>query len=294
MKKPAASLLFSLLAAGCATSLDKSSVQATASTPVPVQVQPISIPYDPSQPRFLLVVDKCEVGVSSSAGRAVQERRGGPCWGPFGFGYFCDRPAPGAYRQVDAGMSDRVARAISAQLISALTRVGNFAVVDTSRYRSLQDHPEKLLEKGEVGPFLLRVTVTEFNETAEAVDKRKGVSLGRLGATMGVIGALAGAPGVGLAGGALAAANPTYENTEAKRTGSVGLDIQVVDPRRGRILSSFTAHGTFSSISETSGLSLFGIGGGESAFAASALGQATRAALNDAVQQLYQTLLTLQ
>ncbi len=281
------SLIAVILLGGCATQLDKASVQATSKAPLSTQVQPISIPYNPSEPKFVLIVERTEVGVGSTAGSVQQEQRGSPCWGPWGWGFFCDQPAPGGHRQVGTGMSDRVAKAIEAQFISALSRVGNVVIIDAGRYRRFQNHPEALLESGEVGPFLLRVTITEFNETAEAVDRRQGISLGRLGATMGVIGALAGARGVGLAGGALAAANPTYENREAKRTGSVGLDIQLIDSKRGRILSSLTAKGTFSSISKTSGLSVFGIGGGESAFAASALGQATRAALNDAVQKLY-------
>jgi hypothetical protein len=46
-------------------------------------------------------------------------------------------------------------------------------------------------------------------------------------------------------------------------------------------------------VSATSGLSLFGAGGGSSAFAASALGQATRAAMSDAVRQVMGQLRTV-
>jgi curli biogenesis system outer membrane secretion channel CsgG len=63
------------------------------------------------------------------------------------------------------------------------------------------------------------------------------------------------------------------------------MDLQVVEPNSGRMLGTITSHGSFASESATSGFSLFGIGG-ESAFAASALGQATRAALNDTLKQL--------
>ena len=52
------------------------------------------------------------------------------------------------------------------------------------------------------------------------------------------------------------------------------------------MVGTIVSHGNFTDESASGGFSLFGIGGGESAFAASALGQATRAALNDTVKQL--------
>jgi curli biogenesis system outer membrane secretion channel CsgG len=69
------------------------------------------------------------------------------------------------------------------------------------------------------------------------------------------------------------------------RSGMVGMDLQLVDGRSGRIVRGYNCAGTFKTVSATSGLSVFGIGGGDSAFAASALGQATRAAMNDALRQ---------
>ncbi len=70
-----------------------------------------------------------------------------------------------------------------------------------------------------------------------------------------------------------------------RRTGSVAMDLQIISPDTGRIVGSFVSSGRFTSESATSGASLFGVGGG-SAFAASSLGQASRAALNDAVRQV--------
>lgn len=125
---------------------------------------------------------------------------------------------------------------------------------------------------------------------AEAGNQRKGGSLGWAGAVLGTAGALTGTLGAGIAGAAIAAANPTWENTKARRTGSVGLDLRLVDPSSGRMAGTVVSHGNFTAESASSGFSMFGIGGGESAFAASALGQATRAALNDAVVQLMEQL----
>ncbi|WP_348759555.1 hypothetical protein [Candidatus Methylocalor cossyra] len=158
--------------------------------------------------------------------------------------------------------------------------------MDYEHYKKHESDPDSLLHPGEVGPFVIKGTITEFNEVAEANDSRKGGSLGWAGTVLGIAGAVSGTPGAGIAGAAVSAANPTWENTKARRTGSVGMDLQVLDPRSGRVVGTIVSHGSFTSESATSGFSLFGVGGGESAFAASALGQATRAALNDTLRQL--------
>jgi hypothetical protein len=54
----------------------------------------------------------------------------------------------------------------------------------------------------------------------------------------------------------------------------------------GRIVGSIVANGTFTSVTATSGFSVFGIGKASNAFAASALGQANRAAMNSATTQI--------
>jgi curli biogenesis system outer membrane secretion channel CsgG len=110
--------------------------------------------------------------------------------------------------------------------------------------------------------------------------------LGWAGTVLGIAGAVAGVPAAGIAGAAVSAANPTWENTKARRTGAVGLDLQVVEPDSGRMVGTIVSHGSFTAETASSGVSVFGIGGGESAFAASALGQATRAAMNDTIKQL--------
>jgi curli biogenesis system outer membrane secretion channel CsgG len=70
------------------------------------------------------------------------------------------------------------------------------------------------------------------------------------------------------------------------------MDLQLVQPDSGRILGAVVVAGKFIAESATSGVSLFGVGGGGSAFAASALGQATRAATNDAIRQIMARLST--
>ena len=48
-------------------------------------------------------------------------------------------------------------------------------------------------------------------------------------------------------GAGLALANPGYQNTVARRTGSVAMDLKIVDPSNGRLVSSVMANGSFSS-----------------------------------------------
>lgn len=274
--------------ASCAATVDKSSVQATNLAPVSTQVEVVRIPFDGAQPMYVVTVEPLSVGTGSGGGATQASSGGHYGWGPFGWGILGGTAptAPGAYTPDHQGMGERVGQGVAAQLISALGNVGNIVVIDYEHYRKNENNPAKLLHPGEVGPFVIKGTITEFNEVAEANDERKGGSLGWAGAILGVAGAISGTPAAGIAGAAVAAANPTWEKTKARRTGSVGMDLQVVEPSSGRMVGTITSHGTFSSESATSGFSLFGIGGGESAFAASALGQATRAALNDTLKQL--------
>jgi curli biogenesis system outer membrane secretion channel CsgG len=271
--------------------VDKSSVQATSTAPISMQVETVRIPYDAAQPMYVVTVEPLQVGADGSPGGPPPSsgQSGGNYygWGPFGWiGPRGGHPAPNAYEQPLQGMSDKVGKGIAAQLLSALGNSGNIVVIDYDHYLKNADNPGKLLRPGEAGPFIIKGTVTEFSEVAEANNERQGGSLGWAGTVLGVAGAISGTPGAGIAGAAVSAANPTWENTKARRTGAVGLDLQMVEPDSGRMVGTIVSHGSFTSESASSGVSVFGIGGGESAFAASALGQATRAAMNDTVKQL--------
>jgi curli biogenesis system outer membrane secretion channel CsgG len=59
-----------------------------------------------------------------------------------------------------------------------------------------------------------------------------------------------------------------------------------VNPTDGRLVGSIVANGSFTSESTANGFSLFGFGKASNAFAASALGQANRAAMNSATTQI--------
>lgn len=288
-----------VLAAGIAlgacadATVNKQGVRATDQAPESTQVEVVRIPYDPHYPYYVVTVEPLTVGVSSSNAPAPevpgQTRYG---FGSWGWGLLPTGPNAQAYsgspQQIAANMGD----AIAAQLTTALTNAGNIRVVDWDFYQQNRGNPAKLIDKkqNEIGPFVIRGTVTEFNEIAEATGSSTGGSLGAVGAALAIGGAIAGNNPATYTGTGLALANPGYQNTVARRTGSVAMDLKIVQPQNGRILSSVTANGSFTSESAANGVSLFGFGKASNAYAASALGQAQRAAMNSATTQIVQRL----
>jgi curli biogenesis system outer membrane secretion channel CsgG len=280
--------LGSLLVACAPASVDKSSVRATQNAPESTQVDVVRIPYDPNYPRFVVTVEPLTFDAPGGGGdrgpRTPGQRYG---WGPWGWGLLPTGPQAEAYRPPPQNVTATTGSAIAAQLVTALTNAGNIVVVD---YDYFVANKRTKLNKGEVGPFLIRGSVTEFNEIAEATGKSSGGSLGALGAALGVAGAIAGNTPAAATGAGLAIANPTYEHTVARRTGSVAMDLKIVSPSNGRLVGSVVADGSFTSESSASGFSLFGVGQASNAFAASALGQANRAAMNSATTQIVERL----
>jgi curli biogenesis system outer membrane secretion channel CsgG len=290
----AAAIMASLALAACApATVNKASVRATDQAPESTQVEVVRIPYDPSYPYYVVTVEPLRVGVDSSYSPPPEtpgvQRYG---WGSWGWGLLPTGPQAQAYsgspQQISANMGD----AIAAQLTTALTNAGNVRVIDYDFYIENRSSPARLVNKkaGEVGPFVIRGTVTEFNEVAEATGSSTGGSVGALGAALAIGGAIAGNSPATYTGVGLAAANPTYQNTQARRTGSVAMDLKIVTPTDGRIVGSVMANGSFTSESAANGFSLFGFGKASNAYAASALGQAQRAAMNSATTQIVQRL----
>jgi len=278
------------LAAACTNAtVDKQSVRATQNAPESVQVEVVRVPYDPGLPYYVVTVEPFTFDASGDGGGSappVPGRRYG--WGPFGWGLLPEGPQARAYNPPPQGASANMGPAISAQLVTALSNVGNIHIIDYDFYLQNKSKPSALVNKRdrEVGPFVIRGSVTEFNEIAEATGSTTGGSLGAVGAALGIAGAIAGNTPAAVTGAGVAIANPTFENTKARRTGAVGLDLKVVNPSNGRIVGTAVAHGSFTSESAANGFSLFGFGKASNAFAASALGQANRAAMNSATTQI--------
>lgn len=244
----------------CSARIDNQAVRATAGAPVSTEIEVVSIPYNPQLPTYVVAVE------------------------PFVFSRtFAD--GEGYTINIRSGGED-----LAAQLVTVLANNGNVSVIDSGLAKSADGMYNTKLRQGEVGPFIVRATVTEFTEVAEAESKSRGGSLGWVGAIAGIAGAVSGKDGLMWGGAGLAAANPTYKNNQAAKKGMVALDLRLVDGSTGRIISAFKSNGTFSSASAESGFSLFGIGTNEQKFAQSVIGQAIRAALNDASLKINQAL----
>src|SRR5713101_8352901 len=159
------------LAAGCTATVDKQSVKATQNAPESTQVDVVRIPYDPSLPYYVVTVEPLGFDADGGGGGSappVPGRRYG--WGPWGWGLLPEGPQARPYNPPPQGASGNMGAAIAAQLVTALSNAGNVRIIDYDYYLANKNRPGNLVKKnqGEVGPFVVRGSVTEFNEVAEA------------------------------------------------------------------------------------------------------------------------------
>lgn len=282
-------IALAVMAGACApAAVDKQSTRATATAPESTQVDVVRVPYDSSLPYYVVVVEPFTFDADGSASPSAPRTPGRYGWGPWGWGLLPEGPRAQAYNPPPQGASERMGVSIANQLVTALGNAGNVRIIDYDYFQSYRGKTSSLVRRNqrELGPFIIRGSVTEFNEIAEATGSSTGGSAGALGAALGVAGAIAGNREAAIAGSALAIANPTYDKTVARRTGSVAMDLRIMDPGNGRVEGTVVANGSFTSESAANGFSMFGFGKASNAFAASALGQANRAAMNSATQQI--------
>ena len=252
-------LLLGGLAAACRpAAVNKPVVRPPVDAIESSRVGLVRVPYDPSQPYYLLTIEPFTFDGDASS-TAPDVRHG---WGPSGWGLLPDDPRAQARDQPPAGASGQMGNAIANQLVTVLGNTGNIRILDYEYYWRRRDKPATLVRRnaGEVGPFVIRGSVTEFNEIAETT------------------------------GAALHPANTKSRRAVARRTGSVAIDLNIVDPTNGQVAATINANGSFTNESATNGFSLFRFGKASNAFAASALGQANRIAMNSAAQQVSERL----
>ncbi|MEW6271240.1 MAG: CsgG/HfaB family protein [Thermodesulfobacteriota bacterium] len=289
------SLACALLVSACApATVNQQSVRATDQAPVATQVDVVRIPYNPNYPYYVLTVEPFTIAADGIPSGPPPQTPGVVRYGfgPWGWGLLPTGPEAQAYNPSPQGISGNIGPGVAAQLTTALSNAGNVRIIDWDYYQQHRASPAKLVDRkaNEVGPFVVRGVVTEFNEIADATGSTTGGSLGALGAALAIGGAVAGNSPATYTGAGLALANPGYQSTVARRTGSVAMDLKIVDPTNGRLVGSVVANGSFTSESAANGFSLFGFGKASNAFAASALGQANRAAMNSATAQITQRL----
>jgi curli biogenesis system outer membrane secretion channel CsgG len=282
------------LAACAPATVNKQGVRATDRAPEASQVDIVQIPYNPNRPYYVLTIEPFQIAADGAPGGPPPEIPGQTRYGfgSWGWGLLPTGPQAQAYNASPQGMSGNIGPAVASQLTTALANAGNVRIIDWDFFQQNGGKPAKLVNKsaGEVGPFIVRGVVTEFSEIAEASGDTTGGSLGAIGAALAIGGAIAGNAPATYTGAGVALANPTYQSTTARRTGTVAIDLKLVDPTNGRLVTSVMANGSFSSESAANGFSLFGFGKGSNAYAASALGNANRAAMNSATTQIVQRL----
>jgi len=249
-------MTIAVLASACGlATMDGSPGRGTAEGSASTRAGLGRVPKHPSLPYYVVTVEPVTLeadGASSASMPPTPGVRYG--WGPSGWGLLSESPRDRAHDAPPAGASEQMATTIANQLVTALGNAGNVRVIDYAYYWQRRDKPVTLVHgrAREVGPFVIRGSVTEFNEIAEATGS--------------------------------STANPAGAAT--RRIGSVAMDLRIIDPTNGRIVATVVARGRVTSESGANGFSLFAFGKPSNAFGTSALGQANRAAMNSAARQV--------
>ena len=203
---------------GCTRArVDAAGVQAEPYAPEAAEVPLVRVPYDPRFPRFVVAVEPFALQADSAvAGPPVQSI----VYGPGSWGVLPHGPRPIGWTPPRQQLSAHVGESVQTQLVSALSNVGNLIVIDYDYYWQNRDRIDRLVGKGEAGPYLLRGAVTEFNEISESDESGTGSSLGLIGVALGIAGAIAGNSPAAYTGLGLAVANPGYQESVARRNGA--------------------------------------------------------------------------
>jgi len=174
---------------------------------------------------------------------------------------------------------------LAAQLTTALVNSGHFIVVERTELAGVLREQEMALQKivsketaAQVGgvlgaQLLVAASVTEFNQAASGGGFRVGGGGGggsRSGSGFGI-----GIPGLGGGlGGALGLETVS---------GVVGIDIRLIDTSTGQVLQSYRAEATVEQRGVSADVDVKQVSFGGDAFKKTALGEATRQAIDKAV-----------
>lgn len=180
-----------------------------------------SIPYDPSKPRYLLVVDPVR-----APSVPIEYHKG----------YTCD-----GYN----GTPEMLSGALKSRLLS----VGNFVVLDEERF--FRSNKRFRLATDERGPYIIRALLTEHGTDVEVDSKGVGniefaeddsmpEQLLKFGALIPLFWL-----------GTLTSLPTSWE--EELSSSVVALDVSIVDPRSKQVLRSFPVRGTFKTATERVG-----------------------------------------
>ncbi|MBP9855749.1 MAG: hypothetical protein KBC48_00365 [Candidatus Pacebacteria bacterium] len=167
----------------------------------------------------------------------------------------------------------------SAQVVTSLMNMGNVSVIDYATYMA---NPDKYPDI-----FIIRGTVTEFSETNQLDESKKGGSTGPAGVLFNTVGNIFDVPGLSIGGQVMSIANAGKKTVITTRTGMVGISLQILEAKSGRIIGAPLCKGTFSTQSATQIKHGLGLESSKAEYLASTLDQAGQAALNDGNTQLW-------
>lgn len=268
--------------------------QAKGEAPVAAQVEEKKFPLDPNLPKYVVAILKpfeySASGQISGGGQAA------PVGTTSAEGEMVTTVSPDGSQvvsRVSESAGPNIGKGISAQLRTVLSGWPNIVIVPPEAVTKNGDGTYSCkLQPGEVGPFVIEGTVTEFSETSQASGKGSKVSVRKAGKLVRDIGFITGNSGVAIGGDAAATVGPEFSNEATKRTGMVGMDLAIVDGRTARYVGAgtFSCQGSFTTVAKASNVSILFVDSGKGEMAASSLGNATRAALNDGLGKIHDAL----
>jgi curli biogenesis system outer membrane secretion channel CsgG len=233
--------------AGCRASIDPDTVKPRAEAPLPAVVDVVKIPKDASKPYTFLVVQPVRVSERGSRDERIINVKGRAQ----------ELSGEGEVR-IESGRFYNYLlsrqREISYQLVSALSGVGNFRLIDHTVF---SENPRKSGElSGGKGPYYVRAVITE--STTSVVSEKRRLSLPLV-----------------------------YRNHDNLVESLVGLDVSLVDVESGEIVHGFPVQGTYISKKVVAGGGIAGRVTSSEVQMRSTIEQALRVALNEAAKTLH-------
>jgi curli biogenesis system outer membrane secretion channel CsgG len=131
--------------------------------------------------------------------------------------------------------------------------------------------------------YVVKVVVTEFKEGVQGRSQGDQVHSGPL---FSIIGSVVGG-NAGKVMGGVGALDPNISHGTETIEGVVGLEVRLVDIERGVVIGQTRALGKLTRKNSRTVLGVAGISTSDARFSESVLGQATRAAVEDATVQLH-------
>ncbi len=246
-------------------------------------VEPAFIPADPALPTFFVTVEPRFVVAAQGIVSGGGVTPGAPTQDTFTSAWLVAvRTQNPQLFSPSAKPDEMLGYAAAAQLVTALLQIGNVAVID---YPTYQKEPGRY-----PSIFVIKGTVTQYTETNQLGEKKKGFSTGPIGGVINFIGSVAGAPEVAQIGTGVAMINAGKKTVTTTRTGMVGMNLQITQAESGRIIGAPICQGTFATQSATEIKHGLGVENSQAEYQASALDQAGQAALNDAITQIWAVL----